>query len=231
MPIVSGYKKTIVDAGNREQASIDKKIDRNPLTPKGITCPEGIWIKEAIVLLAEKQGGEGWVDQKIEGASQNLAHLLIVTPAIEVFSIDSFNGLKKPIARDYLRSRTAIKNFDRGFIPFSSDFHVSKTDGDFIFVNLRQFENFLNDEPVKTASNHDDALPQYIPEYLEFMLLGVKTLDLSPGNRANLDDIVEWMDTNWPSTMEGKSKHLIKYMATLMRRPQDKKGGNTAYKK
>ncbi|PCJ99165.1 MAG: hypothetical protein COA45_06925 [Zetaproteobacteria bacterium] len=138
---------------------IYEKIDRKPLTPKGITCPDGIWIKEAIALLAEKQGGEDWADQTTEDASQSLAQLLILTPSIELFTINSYDGQKQLIPRDYLRSRTAIKNFGLGFIPFGNDFDVSKTDGDFIFVNLTQFESFLNDEPIGEVFGSESKIP------------------------------------------------------------------------
>lgn len=37
-----------------------------------------------------------------------------------------------------------------------------------------------------------------------------------------------WLKKNWPADLEGKSDRMIKSMATLLRRPQDKKGGNTA---
>lgn len=70
----------------------------------------------------------------------------------------------------------------------------------------------------------------YIPPYIEFMMEGIVALSVSPNDRANLKSIKRWLDKNWPSGMDGKSKQLIKYMATLMRRPEDKKGGNTPYK-
>lgn len=71
---------------------------------------------------------------------------------------------------------------------------------------------------------------QYIPPYVVFMLEAVTALNLSSDSRSNLDEIINWLDDNWPSDLEGKSQNLVKYMATLLRRPEDKRGGNTPWK-
>lgn len=72
---------------------------------------------------------------------------------------------------------------------------------------------------------------QYIPSYLQLMLQAVQALNLSADKRANMDDIVKWLNQNWPPHLEGKSDRIIQSMATLLRRPQDKRGGNTRWNK
>lgn len=207
---------------------------RRSLKTKGITCPEGIWVLEAMILYSDRTWGVGkWGDQKAGDIAQNLIEFFLETPSIEVFTIDSYNGSKEPIDRDYLRSRTAVKNFLLGFIPFSTGFQTSDTEGEYIFVDKKQFERFLNDQPIvenPILEKSQTAAVSYIPIYLDLMLKAVKALDLSPDKRVNKDSVIDWLNKNWPAGLEGKSDRLIESMATLMRRPEDKKGGNTPWK-
>jgi len=71
---------------------------------------------------------------------------------------------------------------------------------------------------------------EYIPPYVNFMLKAAKALNLSPDNRTNLDEVICWLDENWPVDLDGKSERMIKSMATFLRRPEDKKGGNIPWK-
>jgi hypothetical protein len=71
----------------------------------------------------------------------------------------------------------------------------------------------------------------YTPAYLEFMLHAAKELNLSPDKRATMSHITKWLNDNWPPNLPGKSENLIGSMATLLRRPKDKLGGNTKWKK
>lgn len=82
-----------------------------------------------------------------------------------------------------------------------------------------------NDSPAK-----ETAL-EYIPPYLEFMLLAARETRLSGDKREKIENIMGWLNANWPSGLEGKSNRMIRSMATLLRRPDDKKGGNTRWKK
>lgn len=91
------------------------------------------------------------------------------------------------------------------------------------------------DKIKKYSKNRQKAIKplgvngEYTPPYLAFMLQAVKALNLCPEKRARIDDITEWLNENWPSHLEGKSDRIIKSMATLLRRPEDKKGGNTPW--
>ena len=101
----------------------------------------------------------------------------------------------------------------------------------FVYLNKDQLEAALGPEEQQTTSDAPVlGDQQYIPPYMGFMLQAVAALDLSSEKRASLDDIMNWLNENWPEGLEGKSKNLVKYMATLIRRPQDKKGGNTPWK-
>ena len=64
---------------------------------------------------------------------------------------------------------------------------------------------------------------------MQFMQKAVKELDLSADKRMNKSEIIHWLESNWPSDLGGRSKSLIEYMATILRQPEHKKGGNTAW--
>ncbi len=130
----------------------NKKSKRKEIKPKGITCPEGVWSLEAAFLFSEKENGAKGQNRKMGDIVDDLIHFLVVTPDLEVFTISSYDGHKKLIDRNYLRSKNAGKDFLRGFIPAFNDFHVSKEDGDYIFINREQFENYLTDKPIQTNS-------------------------------------------------------------------------------
>ena len=81
----------------------------------------------------------------------------------------------------------------------------------------------------------DDSLDlenkhQYIPPYLDFMLEAVQKINLSEDERVQSEVIKKWLNDNWPDNLDGKSDRLISSMSTLLRRPKDKKGGNTPWK-
>ena len=214
-----------------EETSETPKIKR--FGPAGITCPEGMWVQEAAVRLAHKEHGEHWRQQPAEEAIQNLIQALILTPELEVFSINSHKGTKSPVDRDFLRSRSAVDYFKKGFKPFSSDFYVSDTDGYFFFVDREQFENFLADRPIVDPleiQQSGDIPPSYIPPYMEFMLKAVTALGLSQEQRTGKSVIVDWLKENWPKDLDGKSDRMVDTMATMLRSPEHKKGGNTSWK-
>ena len=93
---------------------------------------------------------------------------------------------------------------------------------------LLQCDPYITKPPLdKTLTANQD---RYVPAYIDFMLRAVSALNLSPDRRTNKKAISDWLTKNWPSDLEGKSDRLIEYMATLLRRPEDKKGGNTSWK-
>lgn len=211
---------------------VSKVPKREEFKPTGITCPEGIWVREASILYLQKENPEGWRQSTTSDAAQSLVHLLLVTPDLEIFSINSYSGDKAPVDRDYLRSRSALQDFLMGFKPFANDFQVSETDGRYYFLNRAQFKNYLKDEPIGAsheALDDQGSLSTYIPPYMQFMLDAVRGLELSPDKRINKEIIINWLNDNWPAELEGKSARLVQTMATFLRRPKDKKGGNTPW--
>jgi hypothetical protein len=217
--------------------SLDEETSEAPkrkeLVPKGITCPEGIWSREAIVRFAIKTKPDEFRKLSINDAAQSLMQYLLTTPELEVFTVNSFKGEKRQVKRDFLRGRSAIAYFVKGFKPFSNDFHVSKEDGEFYFLNRAQFENFLVDKPIVNPSaiaQPANATPSYIPPYIQFMLQATNALELSLEKRTGKSVIVYWLKDNWPEDLDGKSDRLIDSMATLLRSPEHKKGGNTSWK-
>lgn len=210
-----------------------EEIYRN-LKPIGITCPEGVYSKAAIKLFGYKKFGAFARQKRIDDVLPDFIELLITTPELEIFTIGSYDGKRAEINRDYLRSNSAYKELVKGFIPYMYN-SPSDTHGNYIFINKAQFESILDDKPI--VVNSKDDIPdtasshKYTPPYIEFMLKASKDLNLSHDKKANLEDIISWLNDNWPANLDGKSDVLIKYMATLLRRPEDKKGGNSSWKK
>ena len=206
---------------------------RKELEPSGITCPEGIWCREAIVQFAVKTNPIEFRKLTLSNAAPSLIRYLLTTPEMEVFTVNSLNGEKQGVDREFLRSRSAIEYFVKGFKPFSSDFHVSKEDGRFFYLNRAQFENFLADRPIvdpPEIQRSGDMPPSYIPPYIQFMLKAVTALELSGDKRTDKSKIVYWLNENWPENLGTKSNHLVESMATILRRPEDKAGGSTPWK-
>jgi hypothetical protein len=223
----------MLDGGMSLNEETSEAPKRKELVPKGITCSEGIWSREAIVRFAIKTMPDEYRKLSINDAAQSLIKYLLTTPELEVFTVNSFKGEKRQVKRDFLRGRSAIDYFAKGFKPFSSDFHVSKEDGEFYFLNRTQFENFLADRPIVDPSaiaQPANATPSYIPPYMQFMLKAVTALELSSDKRTDKKVIMNWLKQNWPADLDGKSDRMIDSMATMLRSPEHKKGGNTSWK-
>lgn len=169
---------------------------------------------------------------------------------IESFTLDH-EGNKGDISGNVWLSHDALGILNSGKITEKEN-GKTKIGGksDFVCLNKEQLVKILNaektsSEPKKrkeikpegiTESPEPDedeeaAASLYVPVYLELMFKAAKALNLSADKRANMDDIVGWLNENWPSGLEGKSDRMMKSMATLLRRPQDKKGGNTRWSK
>jgi hypothetical protein len=207
--------------------------DHQAFEPKNIFCPEGIWTLEAFYQLGEKEHDKNVETQKVGVLAQRLVEVLVLAPAIEIFTICSISGEKRDFNRALLRSKRASNYFLHGLIPYPNQrISDDESDGEYIFVNKAQFENFLTDKPLTESAVSDkgtETSDSYTPAYLELMLKAVKALNLSLDRRLNKDAVIKWLNENWPARLEGKSDRLIESMATLLRRPEDKKGGNTAW--
>ncbi len=195
-----------------------------------VICPDGLWVPQAAIELVQKEQPEKWGKQTQFDAARRLINLLLTTPELEAFSINSYFGSKKPIEQDYLRSKNSIPDFVKGYSRRESEY--DRTASAYFFVNKSQFEDFLADRPIVDTpeiQELDDILPSYIPPYMQFMLEASAVLELSSEKRTDKKVIVNWLEQNWPDGLGEKSGRMIDLMATFLRRPEDKKGGNTPW--
>jgi hypothetical protein len=63
--------------------------------------------------------------------------------------------------------------------------------------------------------------------YLVLMLEAAKSELFEAEERVRTETIVGWLSDNWPRGLGGKSPTKFSNMATLLRRPEDEKGGQT----
>lgn len=217
-----------------------KHLDRHSLGFPGnaqleqtvVICPEGLWVRHAGIQLLQKEKPEEWGKLNQFDAARSLIRLLLVTQELKAFSISSSSGTKEPVDRDYLRSSDAVQDFMQGYKPFSAD--RRRTPGRYFFVDRVQFENFLADKPIFDQSDIPASVVSelhYIRPYVRFMLDAVAALELTSEKRLHKDGIVRWLEDNWPDDLDGKSDRMIQSMATMLRSPEHKKGGNTSWKK
>jgi hypothetical protein len=68
---------------------------------------------------------------------------------------------------------------------------------------------------------------KYVPPYIEFMLKAVSALNIDGSKRVSIIDIKYWIEENWDKELGEPSGNLLSQMATLIRRPEDRKGGNS----
>ena len=67
--------------------------------------------------------------------------------------------------------------------------------------------------------------------YLQFMLEVASLIESGEVRTHPKSKLVGWLETHWPEeSLGGKSANKIRLMATLLRRPDDAKGGNTKWK-
>lgn len=209
-----------------------KKLHGEELVPTGITCPEGIWIREAMRLLANKDIDQGLpAPTKLEMVHRIIS-ILITTPQLGLFTVNSLDGEILPVDRSYLRGRRAMDNFFSGYQPFNNDYSSSGYHGQYIYVDKIQFRDFLEDKPVQgdnCVSQESSVNLDYIPPYVKLMLDAVLALELTSEKRIYKETIVRWLKDNWPDDLDGKSDRMIQSMATMLRSPEHKKGGNTPW--
>ena len=97
--------------------------------------------------------------------------------------------------------------------------------------NERYFDLQLDGESLETliAFRVQYRIPSapYIPPYVELMMQAVAELGLGPTSTIKKTDVAEWFFNNWPANLYGKSNEMIEYMATLIRRPNDMRGGRS----
>ena len=79
-----------------------------------------------------------------------------------------------------------------------------------------------------------DSLPPFLSPYIHFMIRASRELEIHPDNMPIKDNVKEWLIANWPSEFgaldPNRRNDEIEKMATFLRRPEDKKGGNKKMK-
>lgn len=86
----------------------------------------------------------------------------------------------------------------------------------------------LTDNTLPTG-NLRAELPEYRSPYMELMLAAETHFGnrLRPGTPAKKDEIEDWLEKNWLEFITSdRSDNLIRHMATLIRDPVLRKGGN-----
>lgn len=89
----------------------------------------------------------------------------------------------------------------------------------------------LEAEQEKETEHKSTELSGYIPPYIDFMLKAAKALGLSSDKTIVKKQVEHWLRENWPKELGTPTDNIIKYMATLIRRPDEQKGGNPPNKK
>jgi hypothetical protein len=85
------------------------------------------------------------------------------------------------------------------------------------------------DGAFPTANNDPIASPEslpYLSAFILYMIRASRDLGLSDDKRVLKKEVVLWLRNNWHPELGECSDYLVESMATLLRRPEDKKGGN-----
>ena len=71
----------------------------------------------------------------------------------------------------------------------------------------------------------DPASLPYLSLFMLYMMRASRELGLSAEKRLPKKKIAFWLRINWPPELGNCSDSLVEVMATLLRRPEDRKGG------
>ena len=140
-----------------------------------------------------------------------------------------FSNNKVYIENDYRRlSKLAMLSRAREREKFDKEGYIEKIylrDVDLDFSKLMLSFDNIEKSNVLFASVNDIFHVAVWPPYLRFMITAAMELKLTDGSRLSKDEIVGWLKDNWPSSLGKPSVRKISSAATLLRRPEDEKGG------
>ena len=85
----------------------------------------------------------------------------------------------------------------------------------------------LNSDRVGAVETEPAVDPIRFP-YLAFMIRAAREGPFAPSGRTPKKVIEGWLRDNWPRQLGELKEYKLKTMATLLRRPDDEKGGITA---
>lgn len=66
---------------------------------------------------------------------------------------------------------------------------------------------------------------RFTTAYLEFIQQATSELGMSPDKVMPKKNITDWLKNNWPPELGECSERIVETMATIMREPEDRKGG------
>ena len=97
-----------------------------------------------------------------------------------------------------------------------------------VLVSQMDLEKVVNGEAEDVAVVADDDTTDsnvYTPPFLDFMIRATQELGLDAKTKVSKELIEEWLRNNWPANLGKKSTRKVETMATLLRQPEDQKGG------
>lgn len=157
-----------------------------------------------------------------------------------------FTDNKIPLSTDSIRPYLFVQWMQKNELPFPTQlaekvlkFYQNnkppKSDFELSMEKIHESIQTPNQKqtPIIAEVSSDELFSQknYIPPYIKLMLQAVSELGLSSNKRTPVKTIESWLHKNWPKALDGKSDRIITSMATLLRRPEDKKGGNASWNK
>lgn len=98
---------------------------------------------------------------------------LLLTPELEIFTIDSQNGEKEEFPRHRLHTAKTIDYFFSGLIPNSDADNHANGEGKYIFINKEQFERYWNGKPISLSSVQSAPLGTKERESLYKLIIGM----------------------------------------------------------
>lgn len=138
-----------------DSALQDRAIEKL-LQPSDITCFDGIWMAGAIRLFSRKQHGTAYQHKLAVDNAKEIILFFQQNPQIEIFTIDSKDGKKLPLDRDYLRSSKCALHFSIGVIPGKDGAAA------YAFVNKAQFEAYLENKRIVLSEMEELVSPESV---------------------------------------------------------------------
>lgn len=108
----------------------------------------------------------------------------------------------------------------KGLVVFKRTFLTSPSK-----LATRSKQHEFTNVPTRPSEQTEPVSLKHFP-YLAFMLSAAKNGPFSTGRRVPKKVIEDWLRKNWPRPLGEPTPNKTTNMATLLRRPEDEKGGN-----
>jgi len=192
---------------------VETSLQNKELMPKGITCPEGMWLIQAALFYGKKEKGCDTNDKKIWQIIEEFVHFLVITPELKIFTINSFDGRESVIKREYMRGSQFKADLMRELqscLAKSENIYSSDV---FHFVSRGQFENYLADKPFEVEKtpvtletlpqNHEEGSQKQKSADLNIigallgLLLGKSSSDIPYSQFSTQQSIIDAIHANY----------------------------------